>query len=266
MHAYRLGLLCRPLAVLLALAGCTTSQQAPRIQRPVIVDGSGIIPINSDLGWEVTLTTCRFALTNLVFTTAGEFHDNGVTSLGDRLRRLVIADAWAHPGHAAGGEVIGELPGRFIVDWCQGDGKKLGDADLTVGDYNGANFEFTRAVAEDGLDAADPLVGHTIELGGTAVLGDQTITFHALLDQDEGRQIIGLPFDLDVDESSTETLGLQLLPQSPFSVDDLFDQLDFAAADPDGDGVVEFIVGDEGHTRLVRSTQSHDYYFVQPHE
>lgn len=232
----------------------------------MVVDGSGVTPITSDLGWQITLTTCRVALSNLVFTTAGEYHDDSVASLGDSLRRLLIADAWAHPGHAAGGEVIGELPGRFVVDWCQGDGVTLGEAEFTVGDYNGANFEFTRGSAEDGLDADDPLVGHTIEIGGTAVLGDQTITFHAVLDQDEGREIVGLPFDLDIDESSMETLGLQFLPQSPFSDDDLFDQIDFAAADPDGDGVVEFIVGDEGHTRLVRSTQSHDYYFIQPYE
>lgn len=260
-----------PLAVVLvlALSACLQGQEAPRVALTVVVDGAGVddhqAAVESDLGWQVTLTSCRAAIADLVLTTSGEFHDDaGVAGLGARLRRLVIADAWAHPGHAGGGEVIGELPGRFIVDWCAGDGVKLGDAELIVGDYNGANFDFIRADASDGLDPTDPLVGHTLELAGTATRAGQTITFHALLDQDEGRQVIGLPFDLDVTSASTETLGLQLVPQSPTSPDTIFDGVDFAAADGDGDGVVEVIAGDEAHNRLVRGTQSHDFYRVQP--
>ncbi len=220
-----------------------------------MVDGQAIAPTTTDLGYTVTLTRCRAALTNLTFTTSGEFHEGGVAALGRHLAGWLVPTAWAHPGHAAGGEVIGELPGRFVVDWCTNNNLRLGDAELTLGQYNGANFEFIPASADDGLDPDDPLIGHSLELAGTAILGDDSFEFHVVLAQDDGREVIGLPFDLDLTAATEVTLGLQLTPRSVMADLTLFDGIDFAALAPDSEELTN---------RLRRASQDHEFYRIEP--
>lgn len=224
------------------LAACQHSQPAPEVQAPVVSDRPRA-PITTDLGWQIDLTRVRLSLGELQFTIAGEMH----ASLGARLLALVEGTAYAHPGHYAGGEVTGELPGDHVTAF---DGEPLGVARLIVGRYRGANFRFRR-----GLD------GHTAELDGTATRTGRTITFHALVDIDDGAQLVGAPFDAEIGEPPP-TLVLRLLAQSPTSPNTLFDKLDFAALDTDVDGHIEIRPGEDAHNLLRRSLQVHDHYEV----
>ncbi|MCA9690252.1 MAG: hypothetical protein KC636_11630 [Myxococcales bacterium] len=263
------------LSGLLALLACG-GQEAPRVTLEVVVDGGEVVAVESDLGWTVTLTRCRGVVGDLAFTTAGEFHDGDVTAQRAPLRRYavwitraLIPEARAHPGHAAGGEVVGELAGRFVVDFCEGDGASLGAATLTVGDYNGANLSLLTGEEGDGLAADDPLLGHSFELAGVAERDGASVSFHAVIDQDAGREVIGAPFDLDVTEASAAVLGLQLRPRSPFSADTLFDGIDFAAlagAAPEDGDPIELIADEDAANRLKRALQNHDFYFVNPRD
>ncbi|MCB9753814.1 MAG: hypothetical protein H6713_28050 [Myxococcales bacterium] len=271
-------MLTRALASSLTIAclapGCSGSQEAPRVTLAVVVDGRGIQEATTDLGWRVQLASCRTVIRDVEFTTAGEFHDGGTTALLVReglgssalawLSGAIVANARAHPGHAAGGDIIGELPGRFVVDWCADAGQSLGDATLTVGDYNGANFFFGLAGENDGIEPEDPLFGQTTEFVGTAVKDAQTVAFTAVVAQDEGREIVGAPFELDVTTTSANTLGLQLLPTDPFEGDTVFDGVDFAALDEDGDGAVALELDETTLNLLRRALQDHDYYLVDP--
>ena len=242
-----------------AVACGDVSQEAARVELPVVVDGSGLSgSVSTDLGYDVEVTALRVAMERLEFTTEGETHLAALRSL----ERLLLPVAHAHPGHYAGGEIIGELPGRYVLDLIGGDGAELGAATLLEGDYNGANFTFVRATAEDGLSADDPLIGHTMLLEGVARRGEEAIAFSALIDQDEDRQVVGAPLELDLVEGATVRLGVQALVKDPFSADTAFDGIDFGALDGDGDGQVRFVSGDPDANRLRRALQTHTYYFV----
>lgn len=247
-------------AVLSLAAGCDfDSELAPRVALDVVVDGEGVSPHTSDLGYVVELSRCRVAIDTVEFTTDGEQHARAQTGVVDSLYELVIPTAMAHPGHSAGGEIVGELAGRFIFDW-RDDGKVLGAATMLAADYSGANFTFAQAEQSDGIASDDPILGHTFDIAGVATTAGQQISFEAQLDQDEGRRVVGLPFDLSVDEDSDEAIGLTLQLQDPFESDTAFDGIDFLELDDDGDGHVVLAEGSEAHNRLRRNLQAHDHY------
>lgn len=246
------------------------SEQAPRVTLPVVVDSDGLAELDNDLGYRIQITKLRVAFDNVEFTTGGEMHASLLRRIGHGLHELVVPTAYAHPGHAAGGEVTGEMTGRFVVDWLD-DGASLGDAVLLGAMYTGANFVFTRATADDGLEADDPIIGHTMQIEGVATKDGESFTFHGFIDEEEDKRVIGLPISEDITADDTEfrvdaatavTLGLQVLMVDPFEGDTAFDGIDFAAADPDGDGDVDLVVGGTPNNLLLRQLQVHDHYRV----
>jgi hypothetical protein len=233
------------------------SEQAERVQVPVVVDGTAMGDFTNNEGYAIHITTMRVAFDNVEFTSGGEMH----ASLLRRLSDLVVPTAYAHPGHYGGGEIVGEMNERFVVDWLQ-DGKSLGHATMLEAAYNGANFVFTRAMPGDGITADDPLVGHTIELAGEASKDGQTWAFHGLLDQEDGKRVVGLPMELDLHEGDEVEIGVQLLMLDPYEPDTALDNLDFASIDDDGDFAIEFEAGDPAYNLLVKQLQVHDQYDV----
>ncbi len=240
----------RAVFILLALAACDASEST-RVSATVETSAAGVAPCTSDLGYEVTLTVARVALRDLELTAPGEQHS--------LLRRLILPVAHAHPGHASGGKITGELPGTFAIDLAQ-PRAALGTATMLTGSYEGANFTFRRAAE---LPAADPLSGHTFHLEGTAARDGRTITFSAIVDIDEGARMIGAPFQLVVAGTGAPALGLALLPQDPTEAETVFDGIDFFILDGDGDDVVEIAPGAEAHNLLRRNLQVHDHYEVK---
>lgn len=242
----------------LALA-CVPSQEAARVQLPLAVDGSALEGAPTDLGYTVRLDTARIALRDLELTILGEMHARAARPRPFRLWDLLVPDAWAHPGHYAGGDVTGELPGDFVADWIAGDGAELGVAELLVGSYHGFNFTFRAA---DELPASDPLKGHTAHFAGVASKDGLDIAFTAVLDLEAGARLIGAPFVADIDEGAAATLRLQLAARDEATGVSLFDGLDFIALDGDGDGAVQIVPGDDAHNVARRALQSHVFYAI----
>jgi len=234
---------------------CTPSQEAVHVQLGVVIDGSAVVDSTNDLGWTVTLTGARIAVQDLEFTVQGEMHEATAW-----LEGWLIGRAWAHPGHYSGGVVTGELVGEFILDWVGNDGMELGAADLLAGDYNGINFTFRSASAGDGLAGEDPMIGHTAYFAGVARKGGEEVAFTAALDVNAGTQMVGAPFELAVEAGTMATIGIALEATDPVEGKSLFDGLDFAALDEDGDGLVAIEPGDEAHNIFVRTIQSHVHY------
>lgn len=234
---------------------CAPSQEAARVELAVAVDGGQLGEALTDLGWTIALADARIAAGDLEFTIQGEMH------AAARLWRLIVPHALAHPGHYAGGDVTGALPGSFVLDWIAGDGDELGRAELLVGDYHGCNIAFRRA---DELPADDPLSGHTAYFAGTASKDGQELAFTAALDLDAGAAVIGAPFDFDIDPDTAVTLGLQLRLRDDTSGAALFDGVDFAALAPADGGPVALEPGDPAHNLVRRALQSHVFYTVAP--
>lgn len=262
---YRISFLLIVVIAAMGLASCEPVEPA-RVELPVIVDGSGLAPTTTDLGYEVELSEARMVFEDLVFTVRGEAHR---VSLTERLLAWIVPNAWAHPGHYEAGEVAGELRGRFVVDWTEGAGQMLGVAILLEGRYQSANLTFARGNVIDGLDADDSLLGHTAELAGVARRDGVEIAFRALIASPPGRELIGVPFDFDVSADTEGELGLALMPTDPFELDSLFDGIDFFVL-PEEDGEV-FIVPDssdvgieQAYNRLRRTFQTHDHFLIQP--
>lgn len=248
------------------------SQEAERVELPVVVADAPPAPGTSDLGYEVELSSARVVMLDLQFTTQGEqsgFVDDGVIALVDAL--MGIRDAHAHPGHLEGGEIIGELPGRHVVDFADG-GLLLGEAIMLTAKYDSLNFTFGRGTEGDGLSTSDALLNHSVVLEGTARRDDRTWDFVAVIDQDEGRQMIGGPFQAQVRLQSQGPVALSMQVFDPISGESLFDGVDFEAlgaiadnndAADAGAGVV--ISRDdantaEAHNRIRNALQRHPYY------
>lgn len=242
----------------LILASCG-GQEAIEVQIPVIADSSGIDPVETDLGYSVSILEARAAIRNIEFSIEGEEHESGTMA---RLWSWLVPTAHAHPGHSAGGEITGELRGDFLIDWMD-DGRSLGTARILTGQYQGANFSFRRAEASDGLSAEDPLLGHTFHLLLEVSRDQESWEVEIVLDLEDGTRLIGAPFEHELTESSAESIGLQLLTRDPFEEDTLFDGLDFAPLDDDEDGQIAIVPGQAEHNQLRRLFGAHDFYFAR---
>lgn len=251
---------------LFTLHACGSPEEAPRVEMAVATDSSAVAIVTNDLGYEVELTEARATVENLAFTIAGEAH---TASLWRKVSDFLIPTAYAHPGHFQGGDVTGELRGRFILNWLPHSNAEIGTATLLAGVYKSANFTFVHASADDGVASDDALLGHTAILRGRATRGATSVEFVALIDSPEGRELIGAPFEFEVKEDSRERLGVRLATQDPLEGDTLFDGLDFAALDTDGDGevVIEESSSEaaivDAYNLLRRTFQTHDHFDIK---
>lgn len=226
------------------LCACAGGEEAARVELPLRADARHTEPVVTDLGYEIQLSEARLMLADLEFAIGGEAHAAGwLRRLGD----AIVPPALAHPGHATGGEVTGELRGRFVASWLPESGTPLGMATLLTGDYESANFTLSRAGAADGLAPGDPLLGHTAILRGSATRSGARSEFVALLDG-EG-ELAGVPFAVPVRTGMAVTLGLELLPRDPFEGDTLFDGIDFEALGASGQVVDISRAGGDAATR-----------------
>ncbi len=251
------------------MAGCEP-EEAARVRVDVLVDGeAAALPVTTDLGYEVRLTSARVVIEDPVFTTGGETHgDRGLLPLmGAALRSgwsALVPDAMAHPGHYAGGEIIGELTGRFVFDWVADDGMVLGTADLLEGSYEGVNFGLSHGEAVDGLDEGDPLLGSSALFEGEVSRDGETRTFSALIVQDADVAVIGGIFQYELRDGQDLTLHLAFLP-SPDTTDATpYDGIEFFADENASatEGHVELLPESPDDNRLRKALQSHDFYAV----
>jgi hypothetical protein len=233
---------------LLLLAACSGSEEAARIDLPVTTDETMPAPAATDLSYSVDIDRVRIAVADIELTIEGEEHQDDA--------RIVAP----HPGHEGGGEVTGELPGNFILEW-DGSPHPLGDATLIVGDYHGANWTFRGADAADGLATDDPLVGHAFHVEGVASKAGIDYPFDIVLDVEAGTRLVGAVFEDVVTASTSGSLAVQFFPTDPYEGDTAFDGVDFAAL-PEVAGVRQIRPGTTEHNALRRIIQTHDFYGV----
>jgi hypothetical protein len=243
------------LITLAALVGCIGSEEATTVVLPVATSASAMAPAMTDLGYQVQVTQIRIAVSTIQFTIEGETHS------GDTVKGFTALVPPPHPGHSAGGEVTGELPGNFVLAWNGQTGLALGSGTLIVGDYHGANFAFRAADAADQLPDGDRLLGHTFHIAGTASRAGTTKPFDAVLDVERDSELVGAVFEDVITEMSTETLALEFYPTDPYELDTVFDGVDFFTL-PETAGSLAIAPGSTAHNILRRAIQTHDHYAV----
>lgn len=258
---------------LLWTSSCAQPQEAPSVNLPVMVDRSGIVETTSDRGYRIRLTHARVVIQNIAFAVNGEAHGAEAHEAGEEISLLswLIPSAYAHPGHYEGGEVTGELQGRFILDWLASskEPQKVGTAMLLHGNYTSANFVFGRGTEADGLQSRDPLLGHTAVLRGTASKGEFKVEFEAVIDSPEGREVLGIPFELAVSDSTKVPLGFRLHTLGVIQEDCLFDGVDFSTLEGDENGILHIEANTQdsavrrAYRRLRRSFQTQEQYDIK---
>jgi hypothetical protein len=235
------------LASVLLAAACGESIEPPTVMLEVRSAGGGFAPATTDLGYTVDTWEVRVAAADLELTIEGEQHAD--------------KPAFYHPGHSAGGDVTGSLPGPLLIVW-DGMPRALGTATLITGDYHGVNLGFRSAGEGDGLAAGDALLGHTFHVTGEASRDGVRYPFDALLDLEAGTALVGGVFEASITESTSAALVFALAPTDPTEQDTLYDGHDFAALAPNGEGVLEIRPGSTAHNVFRRPIQTHDHYVL----
>lgn len=260
MAGSRLGV-----CVLVALLpACSEAVEAERVDLPIVTDGYGMDRVTTDLGYEIELSSGLVVAKDLQFAIAGEAHASWLHWLSDAL----VPQAHAHPGHFQAGEVTGELPGRFLLRFASGEQHELGTATLLAGKYRSANLTFGRA-DEEVVAQDHPLLGHTALLRGRATREGNAFEFTVRIDSPPDRQLVGIPFTVDVTKFSRGPLALRLLTRDPLENDTLFDGIDFALLDVDADGRVDIeqasadTASAAACNTIRRVLQTHDHFSVQ---
>jgi hypothetical protein len=231
-----------------ALAACSGTQEAATVELPVTTSSTAAMAATTDLGYAVQLSRLRIAVDTIQFTIEGETHED------------VSARVRPHPGHSAGGEVTGELPGEFILEWNGQAHAPLGIGELITGDYFGANFAIRAATASDGLVADDPLLGHAFHLTGTLTKDGTTKSLDAVLDVEADTSVIGAVFDDVIAGTETSPLAIQFFATDPYEADTAFDGVDFFQGVA-GDAI-QIRPGDVAHNIIRRVIATHDHYGV----
>jgi len=261
MRSSWLGVCC----LLVGTSACSQAVEVERVELLVVTDGEGLAPITTDLGYEIELSSGLVAAKDLQFAIAGDVH----ASFGEWLSDALVPQAHAHPGHFQAGEVTGELAGHFLLRFLAGEEHEVGMATLLVGKYQSANLTFARAGEAD-VEQDHPLLGHTALLSGRATRDGNTIGFTVSIDSPLDRQLIGIPFAVDVTRSGRGPLALRLLTRDPLENDTLFDGIDFSQLDFDGDGRVDIeqaspeAASAAACNTVRRVLQTHDHFRVQP--
>lgn len=235
------------LSLVALLAACGGADEAVAVDLEVVTAPLPSTPITTDLGYTVALSSVRLGATGIEFTVGGETHDGAVPG----------GPAPPHPGHAAGGEVTGELPGDVVLVF-DNTPHPLGTATLLAGAYEGANLTL-RALGEVELTAGDALAGHAVHVAGTTTRDGTSVPFDALLDVDVGTQVIGAVFQASVDATTTGTIELELLPVDPTEGDTAFDGIEFVEL-PLTEATALIRPGDDAHNRLRRALATHDHW------
>jgi hypothetical protein len=249
------------LVVIWAVGACAGSEAA-RADLPIVVDASRLLPFTTDLGETVTLTSARVVAEDLVLFAGGTAH----AALTKRRHPSSILPSWlvgtakAHPGHGEGGDALGALSGRFVIDLFD-DGTAIGTAQALYATYDAFGFTFAQGQADDGLADDDALLDATLALTGTVSTGGETVAFTVAVPIDAGEAMTGGRFSLTVDEHTEATLGLSLRPREDSTGESLLDGIAFSTLTRDETTVPQSVtLTDEMVRRIARAAQLHLYW------
>jgi hypothetical protein len=250
-----------------ALAACAAAREAPRVDISLGAYPQLDNAVVTNRGYRIELAEARVVLQDLEFAVGGEAH---AANWRSQIGGWLIPIASAHPGHLSGGEVTGELRGRFVASWRPASETPLGTASLIAGKYESANFTLSEGTEMDALEPGDTLLGHTAIFRGSATRAGERREFSAAIDAAAGESAIaGVPFAAPVSSGMSTTLDLELLLRDPFEGDTLFDDIEFAQLKAEKGGVLVIAANANdaaaraAHALLVDALQAPDHFSIR---
>ncbi len=240
------------MALLLGVSGTSGCADDPVEAVPsdlAILTGAVPAPSTSDLEWAVAIDSASLAVQRIELTVGGAQH----ASLLERIHAVLMPTAWAHPGHAADGEVAGELVGPLVLTWPSET--LVGNADGLPGEYQGVNLVFGNLEADtEGLAA-----GTMGRIAGEATQGAVSIPFEVVLSAVAESAVSGIAASFELPGTASINIAMSLT--SDASTATMFDAIDFATL-PVEDGVARIEPGTPEHNRIMRALNNHTYWRV----
>ena len=157
------------------------AEEAKTVSVPMVASGHAMFDVENDRGNTIRFTQAQIVVDTFTFSSglASESDDDGtVASALTHLSSWLIPQARAHPGHAEGGAVLGELAGHHVLTFTPASEQPVGDATFLLGDITGLNWVFGTADVDD-VDREDALLGHTAVLSGEAQRGGDVCNFRS---------------------------------------------------------------------------------------
>ena len=244
------------------------SQEAPRYEVPIYTDGSSLVSVETDRGYEVEIKEVIHRVESVEFTVGGETHAS--LSPVQRLYHALVPDAVAHPNHAASGEVAGALDGPLILAYRQGEVLEMGRGAFLEGQYAGYNLKFY-----GGDDAHEPDVQDHFHID-LQPAADLMALHRGVVRDGEGNEyelvaevtfssfseVYGGAISFEVPGAKESGIALTLEPYDEWDDAPLYDM---AFSDLVGDdGVIRINEDTNGHALLRTALGSHHYYGGHP--
>jgi hypothetical protein len=247
------GYLLLAALLLLATSACSEGERGrttgKRITLHTAVQGDVAVaePFTTGTHWNVTLSSAALSIGGLYyFDGAPAFVklEPRRRPLLERLQRLVIGVAYAHPQHYVAGTALGQMTITSSADLFAGT-SELPDGEGVTGTYRSARLLFP---ATNEGPRADGLAGHVATAEGVASKGDKVVYFRAVADLESiertspAGEIDGSEFD-EVGVEADGTITLTVKPSTWFNL------VDFTEVEPGTeDEPTELVVGEKAAT------------------
>lgn len=178
--ARRLLLCLAPVLCLACSGGESESTTGKRIQLRTIVQGNESVAkeFTTGTGWNVTLTAAALAIGGLYYfdgTPAFVELEPPRRPLFERIQRLFVGVAYAHPQHYVAGNALGQMTTSSSADLFAGP-TQLPDGEGVTGTYRSARLVLPESNAGP---LADVLEQHVAVAVGVATKDDEIVHFRA---------------------------------------------------------------------------------------
>jgi hypothetical protein len=202
-------------------SGGSTTGKRITLHAVMIAEPVARSTFTTGFGWDVTLTKAAVAITGLYYfdgTPPTALFKAPRRSMRSRLSSLLVATAWAHPGHYQSGTALGETLFRepTALDLFAASPRQLPDGDGVTGIYRSARFVIPEKSPADAV-----LGGHIAIAEGKAINHDEPssapIYFRLIADYDDvsmnvnGGAVDGCILD-ETTVTSDGTITLEIKP------------------------------------------------------
>lgn len=237
-------------SLLVGLLGCGEAREAEPFELPVESSGESLEEFRTDRGYDVIISSLIIELDTIEFTVGGEVHgEETARSILNSFQNALFPMAHAHPGHAAGGEVAGEVAGPLTLTFRSSENISLGKGLFLPGFYGGYNLLFSQHGDEN-----------TVLLEGVATK-EEEIPFQASLQAPRNGGVYGGALMAQLAQG--DRIILRFLPVDEWSERTLLDRITFSDLPRDEDGVAQFVNGSSAHSILRETLGSHEFYGSQ---